>query len=402
MGSFSLSGGVEVIGFISPTDSLDTYAVIDPLYGVDGFRNVNFISDLDLIPEPRRRAGMVVGVSGGTAYYKLNSLPWNYNFTDWSVFNTGGSMSGDYLPLSGGTVTGNTVFNLGLSANTISATTYQNLPIDIRVTGGTYSNGSVTFTNNTGGTFNVTGFYTGTTDNDRYVTGFTYSSNTFTILDNSGNTFDATFTDVTGLTVNGDLNITGTTYSNTLSATTYLNLPTNIDVFVTGGTYSNGSANFTNNTGGTFSVSGFVSGDTFVTGFTYSNNTFTIGRNQGQPNLIATINTVTGLTINGGLTVTGTSNLNGIITSSNLSGSTDRLVQVNSGGTFSATQEIISAYITSGGTAANKLENVSNWDINGNYTGSSITGTYQGQKHYDGNYFYEAVQDNIFIRLIRG
>lgn len=35
---------------------------------------------------------------------------------------------------------------------------------DVFVTGGTYSAGTATFTNNTGGTFNVTGFYTGGTD----------------------------------------------------------------------------------------------------------------------------------------------------------------------------------------------------------------------------------------------
>lgn len=45
--------------------------------------------------------------------------------------------------------------------------------------------------------------------------------------------------------------------------------------------------------------------DTFTTGFTYNNaNTLTIARNQGQPNLTATINTVTGLTINGALSAT--------------------------------------------------------------------------------------------------
>jgi hypothetical protein len=87
------------------------------------------------------------------------------------------SLTGDYLPLSGGTVTGNTIFQSGLTANTlnvtgnallsgltaatISATTYFNLPTDIRVTGGTYTNGTATFTNNTGGTFNVTGFAIG-------------------------------------------------------------------------------------------------------------------------------------------------------------------------------------------------------------------------------------------------
>jgi hypothetical protein len=51
------------------------------------------------------------------------------------------------------------------SSGTISATTYQNLPTDIRVTGGTYSAGTATFTNNTGGTFSVTGFTTTFTGN---------------------------------------------------------------------------------------------------------------------------------------------------------------------------------------------------------------------------------------------
>jgi hypothetical protein len=47
MSSFSLSGGVEVLGFISPTDTNDTYPVIDPLYGIDGLRNVNSLSDFN-------------------------------------------------------------------------------------------------------------------------------------------------------------------------------------------------------------------------------------------------------------------------------------------------------------------------------------------------------------------
>ena len=56
------------------------------------------------------------------------------------------------------------IFN-GLSATTISATTYQNLPQDIFVSGGTYDNntGIATFTNTSGGTFNVSGFTTGGT-----------------------------------------------------------------------------------------------------------------------------------------------------------------------------------------------------------------------------------------------
>ena len=61
---------------------------------------------------------------------------------------SGGTVSGDYLPLSGGTVSGATLFTAGLSANTISATTYYNLPIsgltegsNISITG---SNGNYT------------------------------------------------------------------------------------------------------------------------------------------------------------------------------------------------------------------------------------------------------------------
>jgi hypothetical protein len=67
------------------------------------------------------------------------------------------SLSGNYLPLSGGTVTGNTTFTQNLFTNTISATTYQNLPTDVRVTGATKSGTVATFTNNTGGTFTLTG-----------------------------------------------------------------------------------------------------------------------------------------------------------------------------------------------------------------------------------------------------
>jgi hypothetical protein len=334
---------------------------------------------------------------------------------------------------------------------------------DVFVTGGTYSAGTITITNNTGGTFNVTGFYTGQTsyvdslttgtglsadtttgdiiiintdpdqtvvlnngtnisvtgtypnftidvtgltDFNTFTTGFTYSSNTFTILDNSGNTFDATFTEVTGLTVNGDLIVTGNTSlegltATTISATTYQNLPITTDVFVTGGTYSNGDTTFTNNTGGTFNVTGFYTGetsyvnslttgvglsadtttgditiintdpdqivtisggtgittggtypnftitnsapdqtvtlsegtnisvtgsypsftidvtgltdnDTYITGFTYDdNNTFTISKNSGS-SLNTTINIVSGLTVNGNLSVTGNTNLNNL------------------------------------------------------------------------------------------
>ncbi len=152
-------------------------------------------------------------------------------------------MANEFVIKNGFISQGNSLVIGNLSATTISATTYQNLPIDPNT----------------------------------YITGFTYSSNTFTINDNSGNTLTATINDVTGLTVNGNFTVTGNTTlssvtANTISATTYQNLP--------------------------------IDPNTYITGFTYSSNTFTINDNSGST-FNATINTVTGWTVNGDLTVTG-------------------------------------------------------------------------------------------------
>lgn len=393
----------------------------------------------------------------------------------------------DSKSLTGGTYNGQTL-SLGLkNGSNISISGFS----DIFVTGGTYSNGEILFTNNTGGTFNVKGLFTGNTD--VFVTGGTYNSNTgiATFTNNTGGTFTLSgfsiSTQFTGGTVTGATNFTGGVTANTITSNNYFSGNTNLlnifsttDYYTTGATFNDNNklATFTRNdnqtytlnlssltsidtyvTGFSFSsntfyinqnqgqpplsasletislsgvlsaatfnittsgnitaqnfygngsnLSGITTIDTFTTGFTYNNNVFTIFRNQGQPNLTATISTMTGLTISGQLSattlnVTSTSNLNGPIVSNNLSGSTDRLVEVTSGGTLFATKQIISAYLQSGSTIANLLDNYNNWDINGVYTGVTITGTSQGQKHYNNNYFFEAVDDNLWIRLIRG
>jgi hypothetical protein len=180
---------------------------------------------------------------------------------------------------------------------------------DTFVTGGTYSSGTATFTNSTGGTFNVTGFFTGSTD--VRVTGATYSNNSFTYINNTGGTFSVLFNTVTGLTTNGNLTVTGTTSSNTISATTYQNLPT--DIRVTGATYSNNAFTYTNNTGGTYSV---------------------------------LFNTVTGLTVNGQLSVTGNTGLGTSspstrldITSSNTSSAVNNTLRFTDTDTISANNQ---------------------------------------------------------------
>ena len=148
---------------------------------------------------------------------------------------------------SGGTTTISTLSLSSISATTISATTYVGLPTDIRVTGGTYSAGTTTFRNNTGGTFSVTGFTT----------------------------------PFTGGTVSGATRFTGGLTANTISATTYSNLPT--DIRVTGGTYTNGTGitTFSNNTGGTFNVSGYFkpTDDIYVTNGTVDQGPNTIDDN---------------------------------------------------------------------------------------------------------------------------
>ena len=84
MSKFELVGGIGIMGFISPMDTQDTYAVIDPIYGVDGLRNVGTIDELNSISFERRRPGMIVGVGGGEIYYKLKNLSdWLFDVSDW-------------------------------------------------------------------------------------------------------------------------------------------------------------------------------------------------------------------------------------------------------------------------------------------------------------------------------
>ena len=127
------------------------------------------------------------------------------------------------------------------------------------------------------------------------ITGLTYNNNTIFISDTNNVTYSTSINNMTGLTINGALN------STTISATTYVGLPT--DVRVTGGTYNAGTATFTNNTGGTFSVSGF-------------SNTFTGGTIAGglvAPSVSAT--TISATTYYGN----GTGLTNVLISSNNLS-----------------------------------------------------------------------------------
>jgi hypothetical protein len=93
-----------------------------------------------------------VTITGGTNIQITGAYPnFAVNFTG---STTGGTVSGDYLPLSGGTVTGGTIFTNGLTANTISATTYQNLPSSFQ---SVRINNTTQFSANTGTFLNFSG-----------------------------------------------------------------------------------------------------------------------------------------------------------------------------------------------------------------------------------------------------
>ena len=112
-----------------------------------------------------------------------------------------------------GDVTSYWTANGDLVLPTISATTYYNLPLDIRVTGGTYNQltGIATFTNNSGGTFSLSGFSTG---GGTSFTGGTVTGPTSFINGLSANTISAT-TITTPSLITPQLNLTNGLTANT-------------------------------------------------------------------------------------------------------------------------------------------------------------------------------------------
>lgn len=172
------------------------------------------IGELNLLQFPTNDTLIPVEYSGDTYHIVFSSI--TYNEGTYSQF-----VSGDFLPISGGTVTGNTIFTSGLTANTISGTTYQNLPVS-GVTGATgisanTINGLVTIINTspdqivtiTGGTnIQINGTY------PNFGINFTGSTGV------QGN-----FLALSGGTVTGNTIFTNGLTANTISATTYQNLP---------------------------------------------------------------------------------------------------------------------------------------------------------------------------------
>ena len=146
-----------------------------------------------------------------------------------------------FLPLSGGTVTGGTIFTNGLTASTISATTYQNLPAMnyLPLSGGTVT-GPVIIKDGQSLTLVSPNYNAGSSGTVLFFgtqSGSTYSSITSRInggglngdlilqVPGNGNVGIGTYTPNEKLDVNGNTSISGGLTATTISATTYLNIP---------------------------------------------------------------------------------------------------------------------------------------------------------------------------------
>lgn len=148
---------------------------------------------------------------------------------------------------------------------------------------------------------------TGISTQDTYITGGTYSAGTTRLFDSSGNTITigGYFTPSDDIYVSG-LTFNTSNYDLTVKRNDGVNFTQNLsilasDLTITGGTYnpSTGTATFTNNTGGTFNVTGFLTGftDIFVTGATFNNDNLRLTRNDNN-NINVAINKFNSLTAN--------------------------------------------------------------------------------------------------------
>jgi len=89
----AIPGGVGILGFIAPKDDADPIAVIDPVYGIGGVREVADSTVRNAITTERRRFGMIVHTADTDRYWKLKAAPWVGDDTDWVLLNISSTQS---------------------------------------------------------------------------------------------------------------------------------------------------------------------------------------------------------------------------------------------------------------------------------------------------------------------
>lgn len=81
-------------------------------------------------------------------------------------------------------------------------------------------------------------------------------------------------------------------------------------------------------------------------------------------------------------------------------GSTSRMAELDALGNLTATKDIIVGKLSLA-SAITLLTGSTNWSPTGTYTGTTITGTYEGQYYRTNSYYYIAYADNDWTRLGR-
>jgi len=92
----AIPGSVSITGVIAPTDTTDTYAITDSIYGIDGLRSVADHTARNAIPDARRRFGMLVFTQNDQLYWKLKVGPWTGTSTDWASYTLSDSATSAY------------------------------------------------------------------------------------------------------------------------------------------------------------------------------------------------------------------------------------------------------------------------------------------------------------------
>jgi hypothetical protein len=247
----------------------------------------------------------LTNIQGGlpNQYYHLDSNKYN----NLALTNTNNNFSAGQT------------FASGLTATTISATTYQNLPPTpfLPLSGGTVTGPVIIKDNGNPLIITTDNYNPGSSGNILYFSDITGSTNAKAINSrsngggSSGNLILQSFGNGNvGVnknisdTLNYNLDVNGTFGATSVSATTYLNLPT--DIRVTGGTYTGSTIIFTNNTGGTFNVTGITTSSAFTGGTVTGATNFTGGLTANTisattyqnlpPSSVKSINSVSGNT----------------------------------------------------------------------------------------------------------
>ena len=226
-----IPGSIPVTGFIGPTDSNDTYAVTDAIYGIDGFRSVSATTARNSITTERRREGMLVYTQADQNVWQLLPGPWSGTDADWKLFISSAATNSltattGFLSLSGGTVSGDTSFATNLSANTlfINNTNIGNLFIALSGTNGNPVTGDIEISDDINLSWNAGADllqYNSTSTNIELTTsnGFDVVSggilsagtNLYQIFATTGSTLTGNFLPLSGGTMYGDITMSSST-----------------------------------------------------------------------------------------------------------------------------------------------------------------------------------------------